>query len=260
MSQAKEYVGSMSSMVHDVSVAALVLQKMLASNGTRTYLILAQTNAEVRPGGGLPGSWGTVTIQNGKADIQPFVSGSGMPWFDEPVVDLTAEERTLFTDKLGRVPVDVNFTPDYPRTGEIASAMWKASAGQDVDGVIAIDPVFLQNMLAVSGGVTLEDGVMIHGSNTARYLLNQVYADKPVNQQDAYFSAAAQAAFTQVVRHSSDARAFVKAVATSVAQGHMKVWSAHDNEQQLLAGTPIAGALSTEVATPQVGVFFSDLT
>ena len=81
-----------------------------------------------------------------------------------------------------------------------------------------------------------------------------------MNQQDAYFSAAAQAAFTQVVRHSSDARAFVKAVATSVAQGHMKVWSAHDNEQQLLAGTPIAGALSTEVATPQVGVFFSDLT
>ncbi len=68
-------------------------------------------------------------------------------------MDLTAEERLLFTDKLGKDIRDVNFTPDFPRTGEIVSAMWNRQYGVAVDGVIAIDPLFLQNMLAVTGGV-----------------------------------------------------------------------------------------------------------
>ena len=261
MEQAKNYLHTLSGMVHDVNVAAQVVPKMLANDGqTRTYLILAQTNSEIRPGGGLPGSWGVMTVTNGKVEMQPFVSGGKIPWFDEPVVELTAEERTLFTDKLGRVAVDVNFTPDFPRTGVIAKALWKAHAGQDVDGVIAIDPVFLQNMLKVSGGVTLQDGVTLDGTNAAQYLLSQVYADKPVDQQDEYFSAAAAASFTRIMSHSGDAKAFLKALTTSVGQGHMKVWSAHEDEQELLVDTPISGALKTDASTPELGVYFSDIT
>lgn len=261
MEQAKNYLHTLSGMVHDVSVATQVVPKMLATDGqTRTYLVLAQTNAEIRPGGGLPGSWGVMTVTDGKVEMQPFVSGGKIPWFDEPVVDLTAEERTLFTDKLGRVPVDVNFTPDFPRTGVIAKALWKSYAGQDVDGVIAIDPVFLQNMLKVSGGVTLQDGVTLDGSNTAQYLLNQVYIDKAEDQQDAYFSAAAEASFTHIMANTSNAKAFLKAIVTSVGQGHMKVWSAHEDEQELLVDTPISGALKTDASTPELGVYFSDIT
>lgn len=261
MQKAKNYMHTLSGMVHDANVAVQVAPKMLANDGSmRTYLILAQTNSEIRPGGGLPGSWGVMTVSGGKVELEPFISGGSIPWFDEPVVDLTAEERTLFTDKLGRVAVDVNFTPDFPRTGEIAKAMWKAHAGQDVDGVIAIDPVFLQNMLKVSGGVTLEDGVTLDGTDTAQYLLNQVYIDKPEDQQDAYFSAAAGSAFSHIMANAQDGKAFLKAVTTSVAQGHMKVWSAHEDEQELLLNTPISGALKTDAATPEVGVFFSDLT
>ncbi|MDB1161905.1 DUF4012 domain-containing protein [Bifidobacterium catenulatum] len=44
------------------------------------------------------------------------------------------------------------------------------------DGVIAIDPLFLQNMLAVTGGVTMPDGSVLDGTNTAQMLLNIVYA------------------------------------------------------------------------------------
>lgn len=44
------------------------------------------------------------------------------------------------------------------------------------DGVIAIDPLFLQNMLAVTGGVTMPDGSVLDGTNTAQTLLNIVYA------------------------------------------------------------------------------------
>lgn len=45
------------------------------------------------------------------------------------MVELTAEERMLFTDKLGTDIRDVNFTPDFPRTGEIIRAMWAIQYG-----------------------------------------------------------------------------------------------------------------------------------
>ena len=262
MDTAKTYLDTMADSIHNISVFAQVAPKMLAMDGqTRTYLILAQTNAELRPSGGMPGSWGTMTVTNGAVDIQEFDSGAAeMGWFDQPVVELTAEERSLFTDKLGRVPQDVNFTPDFSRTGQIAQAMWSAHTGVTVDGVIAIDPVFLQNMLAVTGGVTLPDGNVMDGTNTAQFLLSDVYAQQSVSDQDEYFNMAASAAFEHIMQNSNNPKAFMSALTDSITNGHLLMWSANEDEQTLLEDTAISGKLITDASEPQVGVYFSDVT
>lgn len=258
--QVQDRLGPMQDMVHNAAVFASVAPAMLGSDGgaPRTYLILSQTNSELRPGGGLPGSWGTMTIANGTVSIQEFAPPPAE--FATPVVTLTAEERALFTDKLARVPQDVNFTPDFPRTGEIAQAMWQQSTQQTVDGVIAIDPVFLQRMLAVSGPVTVSNGVTLDGTNTAKYLLNQVYIDVPEAEQNDYFSDVAATVFTHIMQHVNSPRDFLGAVASSITDGHLKLWSAHQEEQDQLLTTPIAGALKTTASTPEVGVYFSDIS
>lgn len=262
MDTAKTYLDTMADSIHNMSVFAQVAPKMLAMDGqTRTYLILAQTNAELRPSGGMPGSWGTMTVTNGAVDIQKFDSGAAeMGWFNQPVVELTAEERSLFTDKLGRVPQDVNFTPDFPRTGQIAQAMWSAYTGVTVDGVIAIDPVFLQNMLAVTGGVTLPDGNVMDGTNTAQFLLSDVYAQQSVSDQDEYFNMAASAAFEHIMQNSNNPKAFMSAITSSIIDGHLLMWSSNEDEQTLLEDTAISGKLITDASEPQVGVYFSDVT
>lgn len=193
---AETYCEKIDSMVHSLNSIVQVLPSMLsteshANDAPRNYLILAQTNAEARPSGGLAGSLGLVTVQGGHVSLQPFVSDSEIQNADEPVVDLTAEERLLFTDKLGKDIRDVNFTPDFPRTGEIVSAMWNRQYGVAVDGVIAIDPLFLQNMLAVIGGVAMPDGSTLDGANTARTLLHDVYARMAPQETDEYFAIAA---------------------------------------------------------------------
>ena len=262
MDTAKTYLDTMADSIHNISVFAQVAPKMLAMDGqTRTYLILARTNAELRPSGGMPGSWGTMTVTNGAVDIQEFDSGAAeMGWFDQPVVELTAEERSLFTDKLGRVPQDVNFTPDFPRTGQIAQAMWSAHTGVTVDGVIAIDPVFLQNMLAVTGGVTLPDGNVMDGTNTAQFLLSDVYAQQSVSDQDEYFNMAASAAFEHIMQNSNNPKTFMSALTDSITNGHLLMWSANEDEQTLLEDTAISGKLITDASEPQTGVYFSDVT
>ncbi|MBM6692614.1 DUF4012 domain-containing protein [Bifidobacterium pullorum subsp. saeculare] len=258
--QVQDRLEPMQDMVHNAAVFASVAPAMLDSDGgaPRTYLILSQTNSELRPGGGLPGSWGTMTIANGTMSIQEFAPPPAE--FTTPVVTLTAEERALFTDKLARVPQDVNFTPDFPRTGEIAQAMWQQSTQQTVDGVIAIDPVFLQRMLAVSGPVTVSNGVTLDGTNTAQYLLNQVYIDVPEAEQNDYFGDVAATVFAHIMQHVNSPRDFLGAVASSITDGHLKLWSAHQEEQKQLLTTPIAGALKTTASTPEMGVYFSDIS
>lgn len=261
LDQATTYVSQMADIFHNASVFAQLAPNMLAMDGqTRTYLILAETNSELRPTGGIPGSWGTMTVTNGKVDLHEFIAGSSIPWFDDPVVDLTAEERTLFTDKLGRVAVDVNFTPDFPRTGEIAKAMWEQYQQTSVDGVIAMDPIFLQSMLGVTGGVTLPDGRVMDGTNTAQFLLSDVYAEQAVVDQDEYFATAAAAAFEKIMSTMQNPAAYMSAFIDAVSGGHLTMWSANEDEQKPLADTPISGRLVTEASNPQVGVYFSDLT
>lgn len=251
--------------VHGMSTLAQLLPGMLgtdshANDAPRNYLILAQTNAEARPSGGLTGSLGVVTVQGGHLSLQPFVSDAEIPKASEPVVELTAEERMLFTNKLGTDIRDVNFTPDFPRTGEIVRAMWAKQYGVQVDGVLAIDPLFLQNMLAVTGGVTMPDGSVLDGTNTAQTLLNTVYAKMTPAETDKYFADAAQAAFDHITQNSGDPKAYINALSQSVKQGHLLLWSAHENEQNLIAESNISGRLITEGAKPQVGVYISDET
>ena len=259
------YCEKLDGMVHSLNSIVQVLPSMLGTeshtnDAPRNYLILAQTNAEARPSGGLTGSLGLVTVQGGHVSLQPFVSDSEIQNADEPVVDLTAEERLLFTDKLGKDIRDVNFTPDFPRTGEIVSAMWARQYGVAVDGVIAIDPLFLQNMLAVTGGVAMPDGSTLDGTNTAQTLLHDVYARMTPQETDEYFAVAAQAAFDHIMQNAGDFKSYIKALATSVEQGHVMVWSAHEDEQDLIADSAISGKLITEGAKPQVGVYISDET
>lgn len=265
LTTAETYCEKLGSMVRSLNSIVQVLPSMLgteshANDAPRNYLILAQTNAEARPSGGLPGSLGLVTVQGGHVSLQPFVSDSEIQNADEPVVDLTAEERLLFTDKLGKDIRDVNFTPDFPRTGEIVSAMWNRQYGVAVDGVIAIDPLFLQNMLAVTGGVAMPDGSTLDGANTAQTLLHDVYARMAPQETDEYFAVAAQAAFNHIMQNAGNFKSYVKALSTSVEQGHVMVWSAHEDEQNLIADSAISGRLITEGAKPQVGVYISDET
>ncbi|MCI1644516.1 MAG: DUF4012 domain-containing protein [Bifidobacterium crudilactis] len=260
--EAKELFRSVDAGIEAVANFAEIAPQMLGLNGEapRSYLVLSQNNAELRPRGGMPGSWGIVTSDNGKLGVEPFVSVGELGWMKEPVVKLSVEEEQLFTSKLARIGQDVNFTPDFPRTGEIAKAMWMERFGREVDGVIAIDPAALQHVLAVTGPVMLSDGTTLDGENAEEQLLHQVYLEKPVQQQDAFFAEAAAAAFTGLMTYRGSPLPCMLAIAQSASEGHVLLWSAHQDEQRVLNSTGISGVLVTETDDPRIGVYFTDQT
>ncbi len=118
--------------------AVRLLPSMLGAHGKRNYLFLFQNNAEVRATGGIPGSFALLTASHGKVTLGRQDDAGSLGRFVRPPIPLTGEEKALFEAGAGRLPQDVNFTPDFPRTAELAAAMYRAKRGLAVDGVVSV--------------------------------------------------------------------------------------------------------------------------
>ena len=72
---------------------------------------------------------------------------------------------------------DLAVYPDTSRVAEGMQSIWqRTSWGRDtpLDGVLMVDPVFLQELVKINGNITLSDGRVLAGGNTAEFLLNKV--------------------------------------------------------------------------------------
>jgi hypothetical protein len=81
-------------------------------------------------------------------------------------------------------------------------------------------------------------------------------------QEDIFFAQAANAVFTALSAGQGDAGATVQALAGAAGAGRLTVWSRHPDEEKLLAGTELGGALpvSEQPGDPTIGVFLNDGT
>ena len=247
--------------------AAVLIPAMLGADGPRTWVLLAQNNAEQRATGGIPGSSLLITADGGAVALAGSISGRDVGRLAEPVLPLTAEEQAIWGESLGVYLQNINFTPDFPRTAELAAAMWEQRLGSQPTGVISVDPVALQMMVAATGPVSFEyDGEVftLTEANTAQFLLSDVYFRflSPIDQ-DEVFEAAAEAVFEAVTAGSPDAGVLIDAVVAAAEQGRIMLWSADPAEQALLSGTMLSGELAGEsidsagVVSPVAGVFLN---
>ena len=240
------------------SRAVRLLPPMLGGSGRRTYLFLFQNNAEVRATGGIPGAFATITADHGKLTLGRQDDARTIGAFRRPPTPLTAQERAVFGPGLGQFPQDVNFTPDFPRSAQLISGMYRATNRRAVDGVVSVDPVALSYLLRGTGPVRTA-GRELTADNAVRLLLSQVYADiaDPDRQND-FFNFAARSVFDAVSSGTGDPRALLEGLVTSASERRLLVWSAHPAEQRLLAPTALAGGLGArDPKAPQVGVYLN---
>ena len=257
--QATGELESASAQTRTAARVVRLLPPMLGADGPRDYLLLVQNNAEQRATGGIPGLVLQIHVEDGRLEIVDERSALEVGSFPEPVLELSETETTLFGAQLGRYMQDVTFTPDFPRTGELASAMWLQRFGVAVDGVLSVDPVALQAMLGVTGPLMV-DGVSLTETDAAATLLNGIYLDRPDPQaQDAFFAAAASEIFESVTSGAGDASAAIEVLADQAGDRRLLLWSAHPEEQAHLTGTVLAGDLIGQSGDrPVVGVFIND--
>lgn len=243
---------------------APMLPQMLGANGTRNYLLAAQNLAELRSTGGFPGSVGILTVDNGHISMGEFAGLQELTNTEGGHYGFTDEEVAIWgggRDRLGKYFGDTNLIPDFARDSQIWSEWWQDKKGTAVDGVIAIDPVLLQKLLALTGGIEV-NGHTIDGTNAAKALLNDAYNEMPIDQTDQFFSDVAGQAFEHVMGSlgSVGVTDLMQALGDAVGEQHLFAWMANADEQALVEKAGAGGTLVNDAANPQLGVFISDDT
>jgi hypothetical protein len=242
---------------------ALVPDLLGADGQQRNYVIVAQNNVEIRSTGGFAGAWCPVHAVNGSVSLGDVTDVYGViPTNSDVMLDITDEEFNLFGGSISYIPGNDGLDPDFPRVCDLWSQFWSIYQYETLDGVIALDPVLFQSTVGLSGGVTLEDGTAIDGTNTVRTLLHDVYwnyMDYP-DLMNEYFAMAAGAAAHGIVDNlgNMDLADLFTAVNNAIDDGHLFLWLADADGQAVLSELNCTGELTYDETEPVLGVYLSN--
>jgi hypothetical protein len=263
--QLESFIGQVDDAVGTLDAAtraAEVLPAMLGGDGERDYLLVFQNNAEPRSLGGMPGLMVPVTADDGAISLGEVVAASEFGELDEPVLPLTEQERRIWFDQPGTYFQDSVFIPDFPRASELMAARWKLETGQEVDGVLSVDPVAMSYLLDATGPV-VADGRRLTSKNFVDELLHQPYLryqDDPA-AEDAFFSGVLTTLFDRLLSARTDAPALFTSLSRAASEGRVLVHSADSEEQAELEGTRLAGEFARGTVGPaQAAVYVNDAT
>ena len=151
--------------VQEFAALSDILSTMSGKDSLRKYLLVFQNQTELRPTGGFMGSFAEVTIDRG--DVKSIRIPPGGTY--ELQGQLLA--RVLPPKPLQLVSArwefqDANWSPDFPTAAEKIRWFWSKSGQSTVDGVIAINQSFVENLLKITGPIEMpEYGKSIDASN-----------------------------------------------------------------------------------------------
>lgn len=221
------------------------------ADGPRRYLLVVQNPAENRGTGGLIGSYGILTADDGTVTVDRLertgvwnaaARAAGSPAYDAPL-----DYRKRWGQFQPETHLQaVNMSPDFPTVGRVLASLAPAAGVGEVDGVIAIDPEGLAALLRLTGPVTVAGwDEPITADNVVDVTLSEAYAKFASTPERADFLGdVADAVVAEATDGSLGEPANVARVLGEAArQGHLALWFDRRAEQRLAEGVRADGAL-----------------
>jgi len=213
--------------------------------GSARYFLAFQNPAELRGTGGLIGEYGILEASPGGprlGRVAPFAE------LDNRVRDGVALGAGL-PQRYERFPVSstfwaVNIPADLPTVGETMVRLYQQTTGERLDGVIAIDPLAVAEILRVAGPVTVA-GTSLDADNVADQTLVKAYVryERDVEARKRFLEEVARqtmAAFRRVL--PSHPVELIKGLAKAAKGRHLQLFSTDADAQRALLGIGIAGS------------------
>ncbi|MFT4111054.1 DUF4012 domain-containing protein [Propionicimonas sp.] len=234
---------------------------LLGADGAQNYLLVAMNNAEVS---GLGGSAASQTLMEAKDGKLTILTQASSQDFEEKLlpndVGLSDDMIEILGDVMFRRINASMSRPDFPTAATLLKSFWQRDIGkQQIDGVVAIDPIALSHILEATGPIEV-GGKKATSENIVRLLLSDAYTLPDVaNTSDAFFKAVALAVFQKVADGQFDLKKMVSAVQSGISGGSILFWSANADVQAQVATMRVGGVLpadNTDQTT--IGVFFRD--
>jgi hypothetical protein len=227
--------------------------------GSARYFLAFQNPAELRGTGGLIGQYGVLESGPRGPRLTRVESYTALDQRTRGRAWLPAEVARRY----GRFAVDhawsaVNIPPDVPTVGRIVADLYWQTTGTRIDGMIAVDPLAVAEILRVSGPITV-DGIRMDAGNVAAVTLVDAYvryaADN--NARHAFLARTAMATFAAfqraLVAHPD---ALMRALAVAARGRHLQVYSGDPIVEQSLLELGIGGG----TAAPETGDYLMPVT
>jgi hypothetical protein len=234
--------------LRSASAVAARLPEFLGERGLRRYFVAAQNPAELRGTGGFIGSWAILYAQGGRVRFSTFNPIENLP-------DAIGKVRPPSPDFAERYDGfggagfwrNINITPDFPSAAVAIERLFERVADVELDGVIAADPHALAALLGATGPVrapalraTLNaDNVVAFTTNTAYSRIRDTDARKQV------LGDAAKATLDRFVEGTRDRVAAIRALSSTVAEGHLMFHAVDEDIQEAFLLANVAGRLHT---------------
>ena len=154
----KEINNNLDKVIADLDSITYILPpfKSLIYSDKKEYLLLLQNNMELRPTGGFIGSVGFLALNQGKMQnleiFDVYTLDGQLKGHVEP-----PQEIRKYLNQPNWFLRDSNFDPDFAKSALQAQWFLEKAISRRVDGVIAINLFFVQDLLDVVGSVTLAD-------------------------------------------------------------------------------------------------------
>jgi hypothetical protein len=162
------------------SVGVAASPRLLGVAKPQQYFVMFTTPAESRAGGGFMGNWAMLTVTNGQFELTRFgrteelndAGDAAAKHIDAPA-DYVARYAPFHPAQEWR---NINMSPDFPSVAQAVDQLYQQSGGQALDGVIAIDPEGLAQLIRLTGPIAIAGRAEpLTATNAAQFLLRDQY-------------------------------------------------------------------------------------
>lgn len=144
--------------------------------GDKTYLLILQNPAELRPSGGFIGNYGTLSVSRGSITSLSTRDVYDMPPSVVPIASRVPDPLKQYLGTSTWYFRDANWSPDWSTTAQTLLQLYEPASHESAprfDGVIGITPQAFGRVLAIMGPLDAQ-GVRVDAQSLTETLLNEV--------------------------------------------------------------------------------------
>lgn len=247
--------------ITDLRTMLELLPELIGVNGRRTYLVLLQNNAELRPTGGFIGSYALLTFESGRLvewEVEDvYVADGQLKGHVEP-----PREIKEYLGEAGWYLRDSNWDPDFPTTARQVEWFFAKEKGRRVDGTIAVNLIVVADLLEALGPIEIPDyGKQVTSANlfTAAQFQAEMKFFPGSTQKGDFLTSLARQLFFAI--EGADAEELLRTAASlmqSLRQGQILVALHHPNLAARFAESGWDGSLRGAPCPPEAAVCFTE--
>ncbi len=222
--EAREWRQLVSSILKSVDVFYYLLG---ADGARRDFLVLIQNEAELRPNGGFIGSYGVLSVENGRFlsfdigdiyDIDGQLKGRVEP--PRQIKEILNEPSWYLRD--------ANWQASFPESAKDIDWFFKKETERNIDGIITIDLAVAKNLVEAVGEVWVADFKAQFHSESGFFA---------GSRQKSMFLGKLASQLVEEIKQAKDYEQIeiVKAILTSLDTNDIQIWSKDKNMKMELA-------------------------